>query len=219
MESMRLLRVDLDEVDYGTAVTWMAEWAEERRAGAAPDRLFLLSHPPVITHGRRTPPADLPRDLSAIPVVEVDRGGNATYHGPGQLVGYLVVDLRDRGPVDVVRWVENGLIDALAGLGFTTERRDTPPGSPSLVGVWTPDGRKLVSIGMRIRGGVTTHGFALNIDPDLSVFDSFVACSLDDVVMTSLRRLADEQGIAMPTEAEVRDAITAALTADATARA
>jgi len=99
------------------------------------------------------------------------------------------------------------LIAALGDLGFTTERRDTPKGSPSLVGVWTPDGRKLVSIGMRIRGGVTSHGFALNIDPDLAVFDSFVACGLDDVVMTSLRQLAAEQGVPLPAPAEIADAI------------
>jgi lipoyl(octanoyl) transferase len=210
-DSRELLRVDLAEVEYQAAVTEMAAWAAERRAGTAPDRLFLLSHPPVITYGRKTPPADLPSDLSEIPAVPVDRGGNATYHGPGQLVGYLVMDLRTWGPVDVVRWLENGLIEAMSALGFATERRDTPPNSPSLVGVWTPDGRKLVSIGMRIRGGITTHGFALNVDTDLAVFDRFVACSLDDVAMTSLRQLAAERGVRPPTDAEVRDAVAAAL--------
>ncbi|WP_328475388.1 lipoyl(octanoyl) transferase LipB [Actinoplanes sp. NBC_00393] len=207
LEAPELVRVDLSEVDYDTAVQRMTGWADQRRAGLAPDRLFLLSHPPVITYGARTPPADLPDDLSAIPTVAVDRGGNATYHGPGQLVGYLVMDLRRWGPVDVVRWLETGLIDAMAALGFPTLRRDTPPGSPSLVGVWTPDGRKLASIGMRIRGGVTTHGFALNVDTDLTVFDRFVACSLDDVAMTSLDELATERGIRTPSDAEVRDAV------------
>jgi lipoyl(octanoyl) transferase len=210
-DSRELLRVDLAEVEYQAAVTEMAAWATERREGTAPDRLFLLSHPPVITYGRKTPPTDLPQDLSEIPAVPVDRGGNATYHGPGQLVGYLVMDLRTWGPVDVVRWLENGLIEAMAALGFATVRRDTPPGSPSLVGVWTPDGRKLVSIGMRIRGGITTHGFALNVDTDLAVFDRFVACSLDDVEMTSLRQLAGERGVRPPADAEVRDAVAAAL--------
>ncbi|MDR6317887.1 lipoyl(octanoyl) transferase LipB [Actinoplanes couchii] len=165
----------------------------------------------MITFGRRTPPGDLPADLSVIPTVEADRGGNATYHGPGQLVGYLVMDLREWGPVDVVRWLENGLIAALADLGFPAIRRDTPPGSASLVGVWTPDHRKIVSIGMRIRGGITTHGFALNVDPDLAVFDSFIACSLDDVAMTSLHQLAAESGVHPPTDAEVRDAVAAHL--------
>jgi lipoyl(octanoyl) transferase len=200
-------RVDLGEVPYDEAMRRMAEWTAERRAGTAPDRLFLLSHPAVITYGHTTPLTDLPDDLARIPAVLTDRGGHATYHGPGQLVGYLIVNLRERGPGDVVRWLENGLIAALADLGFATIRRDTPKGSPSLVGVWTPDGRKVASIGMRIRDGVTSHGFALNIDPDLSVFGSFVACSLDDVEMTSLRQLAVIQGVPMPSEAEVRDAI------------
>ncbi|MEV6302041.1 lipoyl(octanoyl) transferase LipB [Actinoplanes sp. NPDC051861] len=207
-----LQRVDLGEVDYESAIRRMAGWADERRAGTAPDRLFLLSHPPVITYGRRTPPDDLPGTLSSIPTALVDRGGNATYHGPGQLVGYLVMDLRSwGGPADVVRWLENGLITALESLGFPVERRDTPPGSPSLVGVWTPDHRKIVSIGMRIRGGVTTHGFALNVDADLAVFRQFVACSLDDVAMTSLRELASERGLPTPSDAAVRDAVAAAL--------
>ncbi|GAA3957067.1 lipoyl(octanoyl) transferase LipB [Actinoplanes auranticolor] len=200
-------RVDLGEVPYEQAMQWMADWTAERRAGTAPDRLFLLSHPAVITYGHTTPVTDLPGGLARIPTVLADRGGHATYHGPGQLVGYLVIDLHERGPGDVVRWLENGLIAALGELGFSTVRRDTPKGSPSLVGVWTPDGRKLASIGMRIRGGVTSHGFALNIDPDLSVFDSFVACRLADVSMTSLRQLSATERVPMPAEAEVRDAI------------
>lgn len=200
-------RVDLGEVPYEQAMRRMATWTDERRAGTAPDRLFLLSHPAVITYGRTTPLTDLPADLPRIPTVLADRGGQATYHGPGQLVGYLVLDLHERGPGDIVRWLENGLVAALGELGFSTIRRDTPKGSPSLVGVWTPEGRKLASIGMRIRGGVTSHGFALNIDPDLSVFDSFVACGLDDVAMTSLRQLSVLAQLPMPTEAAVRDAV------------
>jgi lipoyl(octanoyl) transferase len=143
----------------------------------------------------------------------VDRGGQATYHGPGQLIGYLVVDLRQRGPGDVVRWLEDGLINALDSLGFKTIRRDTPPRSQSLVGVWTPDHRKLASIGMRIRRGVTSHGFALNIAPDLSVFSAFTACGLPEVAMTSLAELALAEGRSAPAESEVRTAIAAALDA------
>ncbi|WP_432844000.1 lipoyl(octanoyl) transferase LipB [Dactylosporangium sp. CA-092794] len=199
-------RVDLGEVGYADAIEAMRGWVAERQAGTAPDRLFLLSHPPVITYGAHTPPADLPRDGS-IPTVPVDRGGHATYHGPGQLVGYLVVNLRERGPGDVVRWLELALIDALADLGFPAVRRDTPKGADSLVGVWTPEHHKLVSIGMRIRRGVTSHGFALNIDPDLGVYDRFVACRMPGVTMTSLRRLADAAGRPTPSEAAVRDAV------------
>lgn len=206
-----LQRVDLGEVPYEHATEQMATWVDERRQGLADDRLFLLSHPPVITYGPRTAPADLPPPGSDIATVQVDRGGFATYHGPGQLVGYLVVSVRERGPVDIVRWLENGIVTALDQLGFRALRRDTPPGSPSLVGVWTFEQEKLASIGMRIRGGVTSHGFALNIDPDMSAFEHFTACGLHDVTMTSLARVAARQGIEVPSEKVVRTAVAAAL--------
>ncbi|TCO53099.1 lipoyl(octanoyl) transferase LipB [Actinocrispum wychmicini] len=199
-------RIDLGAVPYAKAIADMAEWVRQRQEGLIGDRLVLLTHPPVITYGARTPPAELPRH-GKIPLVPVDRGGQATYHGPGQLIGYLVMNLRERGPGDVVRWLEDGLIEALDSLGFKTIRRDTPPRSQSLVGVWTPEHRKLVSIGMRIRRGVTSHGFALNIDPDLSVFAAFTACGLPDVAMTSLA----EMGRPAPSEGEVRTAVAAAL--------
>ena len=200
-------RVDLGEVEYDVAAKDMRGWVEERVEGQAEDRLFLLSHPPVITYGPRTVLDDLPAEAAAIPAVQVDRGGFATYHGPGQLVGYLVINLRQRGPVDIVRWVENGLIDALGSLGFPLVRRDTPKGASSLVGVWTEDGRKLCSIGMRIRRGVTSHGFSVNVNPDMTVFHTFTSCGLHDVTMVSLAELAAEQGLAAPTDADVRDAI------------
>ncbi len=205
-----LERVDLGEIDYDEACARMAGWVKERREDIAGDRLFLLHHPPVITYGARTSAADLPADLG-VRTIEVDRGGYATYHGPGQLVGYVVMDLHERGPVDVVRWLENGLIDALGRLGFPAVRRDTPRGTTSLVGVWTPEHHKVASIGMRIRHGITSHGFALNIDPDMTAFDRFTVCGLQGVTMTSLRRMADGLGIPTPTEAEVRDAVAASL--------
>jgi lipoyl(octanoyl) transferase len=204
-------RVDLGAVEYDVAAKDMRVWVEERVEGKAEDRLFLLSHPPVITYGPRTVLDDLPAETAAIPTVQVDRGGFATYHGPGQLVGYLVIDLHRRGPVDIVRWVENGLIDALGSLGFPLIRRDTPKGASSLVGVWTEDGRKLCSIGMRIRRGVTSHGFSINVDPDMTVFHTFTSCGLHDVTMVSLAELAAEQGVAAPTEADVRDAVAHSL--------
>ena len=206
-----LERVDLAEVPYNDAIEEMRGWVAERRAGQAGDRLFLLSHPPVITYGQRTDPADLRLGQHDIPVLPVDRGGYATYHGPGQLVGYLVLDLRERGPADVVRWVEAGLVGALGQLGFTAQRLPTPPGASSLVGVWTADERKVASIGMRIRHGITSHGFALNVDPDLRAFDQFTVCGLPGVRMTSLRELAAEQGAAAPGDPEVRDAVYRAL--------
>lgn len=200
-------RIDLGEVPYLDAMADMRLWVEQRQQGLIEDRLVLLTHPPVITYSARTSPSELPSH-GTVPLVEVDRGGHATYHGPGQLIGYLVVDLHRRGVGDIVRWLENGLISALDSLGFPAIRRDTPPGSPSLVGVWTPDHKKIVSIGMRIRRGVTSHGFALNISPDLSPFSAFVACSLPDVEMTSLEALAG--GVA-PSEADVRTAVATAL--------
>jgi lipoate-protein ligase B len=208
-----LKRVDLGEIPYEDAIEEMRGWVEQRRAGQAGDRLFLLSHPPVITYGHRTDPADLRLGQHDIPVLPVDRGGYATYHGPGQLVGYLVADLRERGPADVVRWLEGGLVRALGELGFAAQRRDTPPGGSSLVGVWTADERKVASIGMRIRHGITSHGFALNIDPDLRAFDQFTVCGLPGVRMTSLRELAAEQGVAVPSDPAVRDAVYRALAA------
>ena len=206
-----LERVDLAEVPYDDATEEMRGWVAERRAGQAGDRLFLLSHPPVITYGHRTDPADLRLGQHDIPVLPVDRGGYATYHGPGQLVGYLVADLRERGPADVVRWLEGGLVQALGELGFTAQRRDTPPGASSLVGVWTADERKVASIGMRIRHGITSHGFALNVNPDLRAFDQFTVCGLPGVRMTSLRELAAEQGVTTPSDPAVRDAVYRAL--------
>ncbi|MDT0344107.1 lipoyl(octanoyl) transferase LipB [Streptomyces litchfieldiae] len=210
MDEHTLERVDLGEVPYEEAIARMTEWVRQRREGLIGDRLVLLHHPPVITYGARTPPEELPRGTT-IPLVEVDRGGQATYHGPGQLIGYLVINLRERGPGDIVRWVENGLIRALDSLGFPAVRRDTPPGAQSLVGVWTPDHRKIASIGMRIRGGVTSHGFALNVSPDLSAFTSFTACGLPDVEMTSLAHLATARGTPAPDDAEVRGAVAKAL--------
>lgn len=210
-----LRRVDLGEVPYAEASESMATWVEQRREGRAPDRLFLLTHPEVITYGTRTPDADVPPVTSAdgtpIPIVPVDRGGLATYHGPGQLVGYLVLDVKARGPVDIVRWVERGLVRGLARLDFDLHRRDTPSGGSSLVGVWSADDRKVVSIGMRIRRGISSHGFSVNVDPDLGVYDRFVACGMPDARMTSLAELAAEQGRPAPTMAEVRDAIAAEL--------
>jgi lipoyl(octanoyl) transferase len=207
-----LKRVDLGEVPYLEAVAEMSQWVEQRQQDLIEDRLVLLRHPAVITYAARTPLDELPVH-PAIPLVEVDRGGQATYHGPGQLVGYLVVDLKQQGPADVVRWVENALIGAVGRLGFTVIRRDTPPRQQSLVGVWTPEHDKIASIGMRIRKGVTSHGFALNIDPDLSVFDTFTACGLPSVAMTSLQRLAQGAGQPTPTEAQVRDAVANAFQA------
>ncbi|MCW0212016.1 MAG: lipoyl(octanoyl) transferase LipB [Pseudonocardia sp.] len=187
-----LARVDLGEIPYVQAAEAMRNWVTECQDGRVGDRLFLLSHPPVVTYSARTALNELPSGASGLPSVLVDRGGRATYHGPGQVIGHLVAHVRARGPADVVRWMEDGIITALGALGFPAIRRPTEPGGPSLVGVWTRDHRKIASIGMRISGGVSSHGFAVNLDPDMSVFGSFVSCGLEDPT-TSLRVLAEER--------------------------
>ena len=146
------------------------------------DVALLLEHPPVYTAGKRTEAWERPTD--GTPVVDVDRGGKITWHGPGQVTGYPVVRLSD--PVDVVDYVrrlEQLLIDVCAGLDLETARVD------GRSGVWTPDGsRKVAAIGIRVARGVTMHGFALNCHPDLSAYDRIVPCGLTDVTVTSLSR-------------------------------
>ena len=146
------------------------------------DVALLLEHPPVYTAGKRTEAWERPTD--GTPVVDVDRGGKITWHGPGQITGYPVVRLSD--PVDVVDYVrrlEQLLIDVCAGLDLETARVD------GRSGVWTPDGsRKVAAIGIRVARGVTMHGFALNCHPDLTAYDRIVPCGLTDVTVTSLSR-------------------------------
>ena len=155
------------------------------------DVALLLEHPPVYTAGKRTAAWERPTD--GTPVVDVDRGGKITWHGPGQVTGYPVVRLSD--PVDVVDYVrrlEQLLIDVCAGLDLETARVD------GRSGVWTPDGsRKVAAIGIRVARGVTMHGFALNCHPDLTAYDRIVPCGLTDVTVTSLSR---ELGRDVPVE-------------------
>ena len=167
-------------------------WAEQRRlhaarvAGEAPDTVLLLEHPPVYTAGKRTAAEERPTD--GTPVIDVDRGGKITWHGPGQLVGYPIVRLPD--PVDVVahvRRVEEALILACADLGVEATRVEGRSGVWVLGTGGGPD-RKIAAIGIRVSAGVTMHGFALNCDCDLSWFDRIVPCGLTDATVTSLSR-------------------------------
>ncbi len=207
----RPLSLITDElVDYTEATTRMAELVEQRKADEIGDTLWLLSHPQVFTVGRRTRPEHLPDPSHGVPVLETNRGGQLTYHGPGQLVGYLIVRLgAHEGIVDYVREVELRLVEALATVGLPAERRETPPGEELLTGVWTRDtGRKITSIGMRQSRGVTSHGFALNVEGDLTPWQWVVACGLPDVDMTSIAR---ELGSA--SMADTRTAVRAAFEA------
>jgi lipoyl(octanoyl) transferase len=146
--------------------------------------LLLLEHPPVVTVGRSARGTPLP-DAGTIPVVEVERGGDVTYHGPGQLVGYPILDLTQHR-TDVhwyLRTLEQALIFALADLAIPAERR------PGYTGVWTPGGqRKIASIGVHVKRWVTWHGFALNVTTDLAPFGRIVACGIQGVEMTSIER-------------------------------
>jgi lipoyl(octanoyl) transferase len=190
MQERPLALIQDDLVDYEKAMERMAALVEERQDDKRPDTLWLLSHPSVFTIGKRTPVSHLPDPSHGIPVVPTGRGGQLTYHGPGQLVGYLIVKMRTgEGVVDYIREVELRLVEALAKLGIQAERRDTPPESELLTGVWTRDtGRKIVSIGMRSSRSVTSHGFALNVDGDLSPWNFAIACGMPDVDMTSVVR-------------------------------
>ncbi|GAA0438418.1 octanoyltransferase [Acrocarpospora corrugata] len=188
MQNRPLTLIQDDLVDYEKAMDRMADLVAERQDELRPDTLWLLSHPMVYTAGRRTLTEHLPDPSHGIPVVSTGRGGQLTYHGPGQLVGYLIVKLGpNEGVVDYIREVELRLVAALGVLGVPAERRDTPPGSELLTGVWTT-GRKIVSIGMRASKSVTSHGFAINVNGDLTPWDLAVACGMPDVDMTSVAR-------------------------------
>jgi lipoyl(octanoyl) transferase len=153
-------------------------------AGTQPDTVLLLEHPSVFTAGKRTEPADRPFD--GTPVVDVDRGGKITWHGPGQLVGYPIVKLAD--PIDVVayvRRVEQVLIDVCAEFGVTASRVEGRSGAWVRGDGARPD-RKIAAIGIRVARGVTLHGFAINCDCDLANFDRFVPCGIRDAGVTSL---------------------------------
>ena len=174
----------LGTVDYEQAWALQREIANARVDGGGSDVLLLLGHPSVYTAGRRTLPAERPTD--GTPVVDVDRGGKITWHGPGQLVGYPLVRLAD--PVDVVDYVrrlEEALITVCAGLGLDCGR------VAGRSGVWLPPAagrpeRKVAAVGVRVARGVTMHGFALNCDPDLAAFDRIVPCGIADAGVTSL---------------------------------
>jgi lipoyl(octanoyl) transferase len=171
-------------VPYEQAWALQRELHAQRVAGERPDTVLMLEHPPVFTAGKRT--TELERPTDGTPVVDVDRGGKITWHGPGQLVGYPIVALGD--PVDVVahvRRMERALIAVCADLGVAAAQVD------GRSGVWLPaDGarpeRKVAAIGVRVSAGVTMHGFALNADPDLTWFDRIVPCGIADAGVTSL---------------------------------
>jgi lipoate-protein ligase B len=188
------MRATLDVVDlgtrgYGPTLDLQRDLIRRRLTGEIPrDLLLLVQHPPVITLGRGTRPTSLPLsreqlEQRGLEVHEVERGGDVTHHGPGQLVGYPLLDLQQLTP-DLhwyLRELEGALIDTLADLGIAAGR------NPGLTGVWT-GGRKIASIGIHVKQWITMHGFALNVANDLSWFDYIVPCGIRGVEMTSVSR-------------------------------
>ena len=188
MSSSELWVCHLGVVDYREAVLMQERIREARQQDELPDVLLTLEHPPVYTRGRRSRPGELPMDeewylAQGIEIVETDRGGLVTYHGPGQLVGYPIVRVDD--VVAYVRTLERGLVAALAEEGVTARSR--PREGHRYTGVWVEE-RKIASIGVHLSRGVSTHGFAVNVENDLQPFSWIVPCGLDGVQMTSLVR-------------------------------
>jgi lipoyl(octanoyl) transferase len=179
---VRIIRAGL--VPYDDAWQRQRELHDARVAGTADDTVLLLEHPAVFTAGKRTIAAERPID--GTPVIDVDRGGKITWHGPGQLVGYPILRLPD--PIDVVAYVrsmERMLIDVCADLGVVAEQ------VAGRSGAWLTTGghqRKVAAIGVRVARGVTLHGFAINCNPDMSWFDRIVPCGITDAGVTSLSR-------------------------------
>lgn len=202
-------------VPFGEALALQGEAHAARRAGSGPDTLLLLEHAPVVTLGPRTAPGDLllPEEAlraRGVEVVRTDRGGGITWHGPGQLVAYPVLDLRAWGlrPRDYLRFLEGLVAGVLADLGVeaaTVEGR---------TGLWAGGG-KVCALGVRVAGGVSLHGLALNVAPDLAGFDAIVPCGIRDAGVTSLERILGEA----PPMGVVMDRVEAAFRAEAAARA
>jgi lipoyl(octanoyl) transferase len=171
-------------VPYEEALAFMEERAAAIRAGHADECVWLLEHPPLFTAGTSSDPAELMNPLN-FPVFEAGRGGRYTYHGPGQRVGYMMLDLDKRGR-DVRRLVhslEGWMIATLAELGVSAHR------APGRIGIWVgegPEEAKIAALGIRIRRWVTLHGFAINVAPDLAHFGGIVPCGISDFGVTSL---------------------------------
>jgi lipoate-protein ligase B len=202
-----LWTVPLGRVPYAEALELQRSIARDRISGAIPqDVLLLMEHPPVVTLGRSSKENNLtasPEFLQSrgVELFEVERGGDVTFHGPGQLVGYPIIDLK-RHRQDLhwyLRSIEQALINALADYGIPGER------NTSYTGVWTR-GKKIASIGVHARDWVTWHGFALNVTTELSYFNLIVPCGIDGVVMTSIAR---ELGVEQVSARDVTERVTA----------
>ncbi|MDG7011729.1 MAG: lipoyl(octanoyl) transferase LipB [Nitrososphaerota archaeon] len=171
---------DLGTVEYGPVLEFQKRLTARRAKGKIPDSLILVEHPHVVTLGRKTSPDNF--KPQSIPVFQVERGGDATYHGPGQLVGYPVFLLNDHDVRRHVRSIEEAVIRSAAAYGVDGGRLEGHPG------VWVR-GKKLASIGVAVADWVSYHGFALNVNTDLSYFDLIRPCGLDPSTMTSMQKI------------------------------
>jgi lipoyl(octanoyl) transferase len=184
----------LGAIAYRDALALQERVRDARLQARVPDTLLLLEHPPVYTRGRRSLASELPMGedwyrAQGIDVVDTDRGGRVTYHGPGQLVGYPIMAIGD--VIAYLRTMERAIVAALADAGVGARAR--PDDGPDFTGVWTGD-RKIASIGVHVSRGVTTHGFAINVDNDLQPFEWVVPCGLDGVRMTSVATESGDAG-------------------------
>ena len=186
-------RVSEGLVPYAEALAFMEERAAAIRAGGARECVWLVEHPPIFTAGTSADPGELSNPLN-FPVYQAGRGGRYTYHGPGQRVGYLMLDLERRGR-DVRRLVcslEDWIIAALGELGVAARR------APGRIGIWVgngPDEAKIAALGIRIKRWVTLHGFSINVSPDLSHFGGIVPCGIREFGVTSLKEIGKEIAI------------------------
>ena len=179
---------NLGRVEYREAVAIQERLRARVQARELPDLLLLLEHPPVYTLGRRSEPGELPPVGGEIDVVETERGGKLTYHGPGQLVGYPIMHVPNVR--EFVTTMERALVDAIGRAGVPAETRD----GREFTGVWVED-RKIASIGIHVSRRVSMHGFAVNVENDLTPFTAVTACGLPGVRMTSLREEGSPEGI------------------------
>jgi lipoyl(octanoyl) transferase len=186
-------KVSEDPVAYADALTFMEDRARAIREGSAGECIWLLEHPPLITAGTSADPAEL-RDPGRFPLFEAGRGGRYTYHGPGQRIGYVMLDLEKRGK-DIrcfVHALEGWVIDTLAEMGVDAHR------APGRIGIWVGEGdseAKIGALGVRVRRWVTLHGFSINVAPELDHFAAIVPCGIAEYGVTSLAKLGKQNAM------------------------
>ena len=200
MPSSELWVCRLGTVEYRAALDLQERVRAARQADLLPDVLLTLEHPPVYTRGRRSDAAELPMGeawylAQGIDIADTVRGGRVTYHGPGQLVGYPIMRIED--VIGYLRTMERALVASLKDAGITARAR--PEDGPDFTGVWAGE-RKIASIGVHVARGVTTHGFAINVQNDLQPFSWIVPCGLDGVQMTSVIKETRAGGATLPLE-------------------